>query len=68
MPKFFFNVRNEHWIPDTTGVEMASADDAKLEAQRLARLLPKSADRKKASIVVTDEIGATVCEITVWEP
>ena len=68
MPKFFFNVRNEHWIPDTEGADMLSADDAKREAQRRARLLPKTHDRKKASVVVTDVSGATVCEITVWEP
>ena len=68
MPRFFFNVQKEHWIPDKQGIEMASADDAKREAQRLARLLPKTADHKKASIIVTDESNATVCQITVWEP
>jgi hypothetical protein len=68
MPKFFFNVRNEHWIADNQGLEMASSDDAKREAQRLARLLPRTTDHKKATIVVTDEGGATICEVTVWEP
>ena len=68
MPRFFFNVRNEHWIPDKQGIDLASPDDAKLEAQRLARLLPRSTDHKKATIIVTDENGTTICEVTVWEP
>jgi hypothetical protein len=67
MPRYFFNVRDGATVPDTEGVELASLDDAKAQARRLASMFKRGpSDAPPASIEVTDESGATVFTLTIW--
>jgi hypothetical protein len=67
MPRYFFNVRNGGTVPDAEGVELASVDAAKTEARRISALFKRNtSDAPPASIVVTDETGATVFTLTIW--
>ena len=66
MPRYFFNLRNEGFIPDQVGIELPGDDAARLEAWRLARLLPKTSEGSpQAVIVVTDDQGNAICEIGI---
>ena len=67
MPRYFFNVRNGATVHDTEGVELASIEEAKAQARRVAALFKRGAsDAPPAAIVVTDETGATVFTLTIW--
>jgi hypothetical protein len=69
MPRYFFNVRDDRWIADGTGVELASDDVARREAQHMAQYFPKyGGGQSTAAVVVTDQKGAVVWEIAVWRP
>ena len=69
MPRFYFNVRNDGWISDKIGVVLASHDEAKNEARRLASYFPGDPeDGAAATVVVTDELGEIVLEVTLWRP
>ena len=64
MPRYFFNLRNHEVVPDTVGHELASDDAARTVAWEMARLMPKSRDdAPKATLIVTDTTGRTVCEV-----
>jgi hypothetical protein len=43
MPRYFFNLRNQVFVPDLVGKELAGDDAARLEAWRLARLCQRLA-------------------------
>jgi len=44
MPRYFFNLRNDGFVPDTVGKEFAGDDAARTVAWEVARLMPKGRD------------------------
>lgn len=63
MPRYYFNVSDGSYIADSAGVELASEQDARNEALRLARRVPGH-----AKVIVTDTSGKVICEAHVWAP
>jgi hypothetical protein len=67
MPRYFFHVRDSTTVHDTEGMELASIEEAKAQARRVAGLFKRGAsDAPPVAIVVTDETGATVFTLTIW--
>jgi uncharacterized protein DUF6894 len=67
MPRYFFHVRDGTTVRDTEGMELASIEEAKAQARRVAGLFKRGAsDAPPVAIVVTDESGATVFTLTLW--
>jgi uncharacterized protein DUF6894 len=66
MPRYFFNLRNDGFVPDMVGRELASDDAARTVAWEVACLMPKGSDGgPKAILVVVDANGRTVCEVQI---
>jgi hypothetical protein len=66
MPRYFFNLRNDGFVPDMVGKELADDDVARTVAWELARFLPKGLHGgSKAILVVADASGRTICEVQI---
>ena len=66
MPRYFFNLRNDGFVADTVGKELAGDDAARTVAWEVASLMPKGRDSgPKAILVVVDANGRTVCEVQI---
>jgi hypothetical protein len=67
MPRYFFNVKSGGTVRDTLGLELPSIEHAKTEAQRVATIFKRpNTTAPSASLVVTDESGATVFVLALW--
>jgi hypothetical protein len=68
MPRYFFHVQDGRDIPDEDGVTMAGADEARAQAitaaaEALKDLGPGFWQHPEWQMHVTDEQGATVCDL-----
>ena len=64
MPRYFFHVVNNHFIPDTVGTDCASADDVKAQAVSTAGAMLKDMgldiwNTNRWYMFVTDEQNRT---------
>ena len=70
MPRYFFHVHDGEDIPDHDGVELAGPEDARDKAviacgEALKDLDGAFWESEEWRMRVTDESGATVCELTI---
>jgi hypothetical protein len=68
MPRYFFHVHDGKDIPDHTGVELAGPEEARDKAVTACGEALKDLDgafwvSEEWTMRVTDEAGATVCEL-----
>jgi hypothetical protein len=68
MPRYYFHVYDGRSIPDEDGVTLAGADDARAKAitaaaEALWDLGPRFWSHPDWRMHVTDEEGATVCDL-----
>jgi hypothetical protein len=68
MPRYFFHVHDGQDLPDEDGIILAGADEARAQAiiaagEALKDLGPKFWSHPDGQMHVTDEQGATVCDL-----
>jgi hypothetical protein len=67
MPRYYFNVANDFEFPDTSGLTLRNAGEAREHAVNLAISIAEKGNKRlrPAVIVVTDENGGRLFEIPV---
>lgn len=68
MPFYHLRIENGEPITDTIAIELADDEEARREAEAIAKELSQGrADGSRWKVVVTDENGRTVIEVpTTW--
>jgi hypothetical protein len=67
MPRFYFNVADDYDFPDSSGLILRNAAEAKEHAENLAVSIAEKANRRlgPAIIIVTDAEGNRLFEVPV---
>ncbi|QGY03453.1 hypothetical protein MMSR116_17285 [Methylobacterium mesophilicum SR1.6/6] len=70
MPRFFFDIHDGQFLPDTDGTECADLDAARREAMislpEIARwIIPRDGDNQAFTVLVRDEGGTVVYTATL---
>lgn len=70
MPQYFFNLENHEHIPDEDGIELAGAEEARIQAVIFAgeylRHNPSLIwDGRKFCVIVEDEMGDEILRIAI---
>jgi hypothetical protein len=65
MPRYFFNVREQDLIVDKTGIELTGDEEARIQAEELAKLGKRLLPKISFSLVVMDEKRETIFEIPI---
>ena len=69
MPRYYFEVKNGHRLVDPTGIDCASDEEARQQAQVIASQIAQDvpASTIKRRVTVVDEEGREVTAIPVGE-
>jgi hypothetical protein len=68
MPRYFFEIKNGHRLPDPAGLDCRDDDDALAKAQDIARQIVVEANPPPGrNVAVVDETGREIGKVTITE-